>query len=95
MATGLVVLLEIAAGQRDAFVGLAQAHAERSVRLEDGGCLSFEVFVPAEDTNQVILVEKYVDDAALQAHWDSAHMAAYVAQISGMIVGRTRFRCTV
>jgi len=95
MATGLIVLLEIAPGQRDLFVSLARAHGERSVRLEEGGCLSFEVFVPAEETQQVILVEKYIDETALQAHWDSAHMAAYIAQTSGMVVGRTRFLCTV
>ncbi|MCB0135163.1 MAG: antibiotic biosynthesis monooxygenase, partial [Caldilineaceae bacterium] len=76
MATGLIVHLEIADGRRDEFAALARAHGERSVRLEEGGCLSFEVFVPTENAQQVILVEKYADDTALQAHWDSAHMAA-------------------
>ena len=71
------------------------AHGERSMRLEAGGCLSFEVFVPTESDNQVILVEKYVDDAALQAHWDSAHMAVYAAQVGDLIVGRTRYLCAV
>ena len=95
MATGLIVHLEIADGRRDEFVVLARAHGERSVRLEAGGCLSFDVFVPTESAQQVILVEKYVDDTALQAHWDSAHMAAYMAQTGDLIVGRTRYLCTV
>ncbi|MCB0022992.1 MAG: antibiotic biosynthesis monooxygenase [Caldilinea sp.] len=95
MATGLIVHLEIADGRRDEFAALARAHGERSVRLEEGNCLSFEVFVPAENAQEVILVEKYVDDAALQAHWDSAHMAAYMAQTGSMIVGRTRYLCSV
>lgn len=95
MATGLIVHLEIAGGRREEFVALARAHGERSVRLEQGGCLSFEVFVPAENAQQVILVEKYVDDAALQAHWDSTHMADYIAQTGSMIVARTRYLCTV
>ena len=95
MATGLIVHLDIADGRRDEFAALARAHGERSVQLEQGGCLSFEVFVPAENAQQVILVEKYVDDAALQAHWDSAHMAAYIAQTGSLIVGRTRYLCTV
>lgn len=46
MATGLIVHLEIADGRRDEFAALARAHGERSVRLEEGNCLSFEVFVP-------------------------------------------------
>ena len=95
MATGLIVHLEIADGRRDEFAALARAHGERSVRLEEGGCLSFEVFVPTENAQQVILVEKYADDTALQAHWDSAHMAAYMAQTGSMIVGRTRYLCSV
>ena len=95
MATGLVVHLEIAPGRRDEFAAIARAHGERSVRLEQGGCLSFEVFVPTEDAHQVILVEKYVDDDALQRHWDSVHMAEYNANVSSMIVGRKRFRCSV
>jgi autoinducer 2-degrading protein len=95
MATGLVVLLEIAPGRRDEFVELARAHAQRSLALEEGRCLNFEVYVPVESETQVILVEKYVDDDALQAHWDSAHMAAYLARVSDLIVSRTRYRCRV
>lgn len=95
MATGLIVHLEIADGRRDEFVALARAHGERSVRLEEGGCLSFDVFVSTENAQQVILVEKYADEAALQAHWKSAHMAMYVEQTGDMIAARTRYRCTV
>ena len=52
-------------------------------------------FVPVESENQVILVESYIDDGALQAHWDSAHMAEYSQRVAGMIAGRTRYLCTV
>lgn len=95
MATGLVVLLEIVPGQRDAFVAIARAHATRSLQLEAGRCLRFEVFVPVASETQVILVEQYADDAALQAHWDSPHMAEYSARVEAMITGRTRHRCVV
>ncbi|MBE2236234.1 MAG: antibiotic biosynthesis monooxygenase [Caldilineaceae bacterium] len=95
MATGLVVHLEIAPGRRADFVEIARAHAERSVRLEQGRCLSFEVFVPQESETLVILVEKYVDDAALQAHWESAHMADYNTRVDALIIGRSRYRCRV
>ncbi|HAJ36808.1 MAG TPA: hypothetical protein DCL15_14080 [Chloroflexi bacterium] len=95
MATGLIVHLEIAPGQRDAFVEIARAHGVRSLLLEGGRCLSFEVFVPVASATQVILVEKYVDDDALQAHWDSPHMAEYSARVEAMITSRTRYRCCV
>ncbi len=65
------------------------------MRLEAGRCLSFEVFTPVDSQTQVILVEKYVDDDALQAHWNSAHMAEYLAKVADLIVSRTRYLCTV
>jgi len=95
MATGLVVHLEILPTQRDAFVEIARAHAARSLRLEAGRCLHFDVFVPVASATQVILVEQYVDDAALQAHWNSPHMAEYGARVEAMITSRTRYRCVV
>ena len=95
MATGLIVHLEIVPERRAEFIQTARAHGERSVRLEAGGCLSFEVFAPIDSDTQVILVEKYVDDAALQAHWDSAHMAEYLARVGDWIVSRTRYKCRV
>lgn len=95
MATGLVVHLEIVPGQRDAFVEIARTHAARSLHLEGGRCLSFEVFVPVASDTQVILVEQYVDDAALRAHWDSPHMAEYSGRAEAMITNRTRYHCIV
>lgn len=95
MAIGLIVFLEIVSGQRDAFVEFARAHGARSLALEGGRCLSFEVFAPVESETQVILVEKYVDEAALYAHWSSAHMAEYSARVDAMITSRTRYRCLV
>jgi quinol monooxygenase YgiN len=95
MSTGLIVHLEIAPNHRAEFIELARAHGKRSVRLEGGRCLSFEVFAPIDSETHVILVETYVDEAALQAHWDSAHMAEYLARVADMIVSRTRYLCTV
>ncbi len=95
MVTGLIVFLEIAPERRNEFVEVARTHGERSMRLEAGRCLGFEVFAPVESETQVILVEKYVDDDALQAHWDSAHMAEYLARVSDLIVSRTRSLCVV
>jgi len=95
MATGLVVHLEIVPSQRDLFVAIARAHAVRSLQLEAGGCLRFEVFVPVTSETQVILVEQYADDAALETHWNSTHMAEYSSRVEAMITNRTRYRCVV
>ena len=91
--TVLVVHLQIEEAQFDEFVALARAHGKRSMEIEKG-CLSFEVLVCADQPHTVILVEAYRDDAALQEHWDSEHMAAYLEKTKAMIANRQRYRCT-
>jgi quinol monooxygenase YgiN len=94
MPTGLVVHLEIVPEKFDEFVAIVRAHGERSVAVEPG-CLSFQVMLAQDQAHKVILVEVYADEAALESHWDSPHMAAYREQVESMIGARERFRCTL
>lgn len=93
MATGLIVHLEIAPENFDEFLRIVRAHGEFSENTEPG-CLSFQVMVPTEEQNQLFLVEVYQDDAALEAHWNSDHMAKYREKVEDMIVDRKRYLCT-
>jgi len=88
-STALVVQLTLAKDCRDEFLAIVDQHAERSVRLEEG-CLSFQVIVPEDSPDRVILVEVYRDKAALQAHWDSVHMADYRRRTGDMVRDRER-----
>ena len=88
----LVVELEIDPGKMDAFLDIVTKHGANSMKIEDG-CLRFEVLKPRDSGSKVILVEMYADDAALDAHWNSDHMAAYREKVSGMIVSRVANRC--
>jgi len=92
MPTSLVVHLDIHPQQFTSFVAIAQAHGARSVEIEKG-CLGFQVLLPREEANRVILVETYRDDAALDEHWESAHMAEYLERVGPMISGRQRQVC--
>lgn len=88
----LVVELEIHPEKYQTFVDIVSKHGENSLQIEEG-CLRFEVLKPREPENKVILVEMYSDDAALDSHWNSDHMAAYREKVSGMIVSRVANRC--
>ena len=88
----LVVELEIEPGEFENFVEIVTKHGANSQKIEEG-CLRFEVLKPREAKNKVILVEMYADDSALDAHWNSDHMAAYREKVSGMIVSRIANRC--
>lgn len=88
----LVVELEIEPDHFEGFVEIVTKHGANSLKIEDG-CLRFEVLKPRESKNKVILVEMYADDAALDSHWNSEHMAAYRKNVSKMIISRVANRC--
>ncbi len=88
----LVVELEISPGSLEAFIDIVTKHGANSMKIEEG-CLRFEVLKPREAENKVILVEMYADDAALDSHWNSDHMAAYRKKVSEMILSRVAHRC--
>ena len=88
----LVVHLDIAEARLEEFLQIVRAHGANSQQIESG-CLQFEVLVPQEPSAHVILFEVYADDAALELHWGSEHMAEYRKQIEGMIVHHTVYRC--
>lgn len=92
MATVLVVCVDVRPEAFDEFLGILRRHAEHSVASEDG-CLDFQLLKSVDKPNQVVLVETYADDAALEAHWQSAHMNHYRERTANMILDRQRFRC--
>lgn len=94
MATALVVTLVIKPDNFTEFVSLAREHAARSLEREPG-CESFEVLLPEDVPNQVILVEIYQNELALEAHWQSPHMIDYIDRSKSMIMDRRRIRCSV
>lgn len=73
-SVALIVHLDVKAQVLAEFLDVARAHGTNSQRIEVG-CLRFDVLVSTERDNHVVLVEVYKDDAALEAHWNSKHMA--------------------
>ena len=47
--------------------------ALRQQSLAETGCLGYEVFRSPDDAGTVLLVERYRDDAAIEAHRNSLH----------------------
>src|ERR1700730_15536644 len=67
----IVVEFEVKPENRNQFIELIKGHAQRS-RAEDG-CQQFDVLLPQEDHNRVLLVEAWRDQAALDVprRWPS------------------------
>lgn len=95
----LVVDLKIAPGKVEQFLERVRRHAEICLAREPG-CERFDVLVPQdggaeEGGERVFLYELYADQAAVEAHLATPHMAEYLADTKPMIAERVRTACTM
>lgn len=87
--TRFVVLAQfrVKPGKRDSFVALAETDATAAVANEPG-CRRFDVLVPHDSTERVVLYEIYDHKAAFDAHLKSPHLAAFRKGIADLIEDR-------
>ena len=83
----LVVEFNVKAGQRDAFLKIIRNHASGTKKDEDG-CIQFDVLIPEDDDNRVMLVEMYQDEAALNIHVGSPRLKATRSAYGDMVKNR-------
>ncbi len=59
-----------------------QAHLEKLIEptRAEPGCRKYELFVNKEKPGDFVVLEEYASDAAFQAHMDSSHVAAAIAE---------------
>ena len=57
--------------------------AMREATLCEPGCIEYQAYVDRKDKGTVLLLERWKDDAALQAHFVTPHMAAFGKAIGG------------
>lgn len=90
----LVVTIEVKPGHMEAVLAATKAHAARSLSSEPG-TLRFDVLVPVNEDDKIMLYEAYTDEAAFEVHRNGASMPILQKDIEGK-VGRTSVvRCTM
>ena len=52
----------------------------RQRSLEEPGCLGYDVFRSTDNAGELLLLERYRDDAAIEAHRNSKHYQEVVVQ---------------
>ena len=90
----LVVDYRVKPDRREAFLRVIRAHAAGTLADEDG-CLQFDVLVPRESADRVLLYEVYRDAAAYALHGRSTRLVATRAAYADMIDGRTITVCSM
>ena len=63
-------------------VGQTVAAASR----EEEGCISYRLYEDTEASDEFVFVEEWADDEALQRHFATPHIAAFMQAIPGAIV---------
>jgi quinol monooxygenase YgiN len=73
------------ADKRDELIRIGTAVADAS-RGEEG-CIAYRVHEAVDGPNEFVFVEEWRDEAALQAHFRTPHIAEFMAAITNTIVG--------
>ncbi|MEO4045858.1 putative quinol monooxygenase [Pseudomonas sp. CAU 1711] len=71
----IILKTRLKPGSREAFLAAMRDNAAASVR-DEPGCLAFDLLCDHGDPDLVWLYEVYVDEAALDAHMQTAHFLA-------------------
>lgn len=90
----LVVDFQIKPGCLGDFLSIIREHAAGTLADEEG-CLQFDVLVPTEGGDRVLLYEAYQDDTAFTIHSNSERLAKTRSRYADMIADRTITRCTL
>lgn len=89
MSFVLVVNLEIKPDDVERFMAMALENAKAS-RETEPGCRQFDVLVEPGDKKKVMFYEVYADEAAFQAHQQTAHFKKYFDKALGYLASRGR-----
>ena len=90
----LWVELATVAGQKANYIARAGQHRE-AVLANEPGCQRFDVVVPDETEDMVMLYEIYTDEQAFKTHTETPYMKQYREDTAPMITQRKITRCTL
>lgn len=85
----LVVQIDVKPEHRDDYIAIMRKHAENCLAVEEG-CVYFDVSLSRNHDDRVVLYEVYRDQAALDEHAASAHLAKTRESYEGMLEDRER-----
>lgn len=83
----LLLKTQLKPGSYAAFMAAMGTNAAASVR-DEPGCLTFDVLRDRSDPDRVWLYEVYVDEAAFEAHMQTAHFLASRPLVNPLILSQ-------
>lgn len=83
---GVIATLKIAAGKESEFETAANALAAK-VNANEDGCILYELYKSKSDPNTYVFMEKYTDQAALDAHGKTDYFRAAQPALGACLAG--------
>jgi len=90
----LVVTIKTRPGKRGEYLKYLKAHAERCLATEPA-TLEFEILVPQEKADTVMLYQAFASLEAFEAHWNGASKQQADRDLEGIKVSATRVLCDI
>jgi quinol monooxygenase YgiN len=88
----IVATIKTVAGKRDEYLKHLKAHGQRCLATEPG-TLKFDILVPKEEADTLMLYEVYASPEAFQTHWAGASMEQVKKDAAGLQVSLSGVRC--
>ena len=88
----LIVLAEATLGEGALEAGREALTTMIGASRKEEGCIAYSYAVDVLDPASIIIVEKWVDDAALAFHFSTPHMAAFQQALAGLDIKITELR---
>ncbi|MBR1146109.1 antibiotic biosynthesis monooxygenase [Bradyrhizobium sp. AUGA SZCCT0431] len=88
----LVATIKTIPGKRDEYLKHLKAHRERCLATEPG-TLTFEILLPLEEADTIMLYEVYTSPEAFQVHRTGPSMQQALQDTGGLAVSMVGVRC--
>lgn len=90
----IVATIKTAEGKRDEYLKFLAAHRKRCLETEPG-TVSFEILVPQNEPDTIMLYELYDSPEGFDAHVKGTSMVQIRREAAGLQVSLTGVRCNV
>jgi quinol monooxygenase YgiN len=90
----IVATIKTVPGKRDEYLKHPKSHGQRC-RETEPGTLTFELLVPHEEADTIMLYEVYASPEAFQAHWTGPSLQQVKQDAAGLQLSLTGVRCDI
>jgi quinol monooxygenase YgiN len=87
----IIATIKTVPGKREEYLQHLKAHGQRC-RASEPGTLKFEIVVPHDQADAIMLYEVYESPEAFQAHWTGASMQQMKRDSAGLQVSLSGVR---